>query len=120
VAKILVVDDEPAIRNLLIEVLEDEGHVVVAAPNGRTALDLAARERPDLVLTDVMMPEIDGLEMLRRLQAAPELAGVPVVLMSAANGTLPANPGAVAFVPKPFDLEHILAVIGRALGNDGH
>lgn len=115
VRKILVVDDEPAIRSLLVELLEAEGYAAVSAPNGRIAVDLAARERPDLVLSDVMMPELDGPGMVRSLRAAPELADVPIVLMSAADGAAPLDPTIAAFIPKPFDLDDLLAVVARSL-----
>jgi CheY-like chemotaxis protein len=115
VAKILVVDDEPAIRALLLELLEAEGYAAVGAPNGRVAVELAARERPDLVLSDVMMPELDGPGMVRSLRAAPELANVPIVLMSAANGAVPVEPTVTAFIPKPFDLDDVLAIVARSL-----
>lgn len=116
---ILVVDDEPAIRALLVEVLSEEGYAVVTAHNGRSALDLATRDRPDLVLTDVMMPELDGLGLIRRFRATPHLTAIPVVLMSAVNGALPTDADAIAVVPKPFDLDHVLAVIARALRANG-
>ena len=113
--KILVVDDEPAIRSFLVELLEAEGYRTASAPNGRIAVELAARERPDLVLSDVMMPELDGPGMVRSLRAAPDLAEVPIVLMSAANGTVPLDPSITAFLPKPFDLDDLLAVVARSL-----
>ena len=112
---ILVVDDEAAIRDVLAAFLEDEGYAVRTASNGRVALDLIARERPDLVLTDVMMPEMDGVEVARRLAAAPDLANIPVVLMSAAVAAQVAPPVA-AFLPKPFGLDDVLAAVARAFG----
>lgn len=117
--KILVVDDEPAIRALLLELFEAEGYAAVGAPNGRIAVELAARERPDLVLSDVMMPELDGPGMVRSLRAAPELANVPIVLMSAADGAVPIEPSVAAFIPKPFDLDDLLAIVARSLRGDG-
>lgn len=113
--KILVVDDEAAIRNLLDDLLGDEGYEVCTASNGRAALELVQRERPDLILMDVMMPELDGQETLRRLRAVPELAVVPVILMSAAASITPDSADDIAFISKPFNLDHVLAVIAHML-----
>ena len=106
---ILVADDEPTIRDLLAEVLKDEGYAVLTAPDGAAALEAADRTRPDLVLSDVTMPGVGGVTVARRLRER----GIPVVLMSAA-GRCPALPG-VPCVPKPFDLGDVVAAVDRAL-----
>ena len=111
--KILVVDDETAIRNLLIDLLGDEGYAVVAASNGRAALAIALQQRPDLILMDVMMPELDGLETLRHIRAVPGSRDVPIILMSAAHHLSPETSDTVAFITKPFNLDHVLAVVAR-------
>src|SRR5688500_8528352 len=98
---ILVAEDELAIRDLLVEVLRDEGYATLAAADVREALELAGRERPDLVLMDVMMPRLDGRVVVRRMRERPELGEVPVILMSAAAPVDPAELG-VVFLPKPF------------------
>jgi CheY-like chemotaxis protein len=116
---ILIVDDEAAIRGLLIELLGDEGYAVIAATNGRTALDLARQQRPDLIVMDVMMPELDGPETVRRLRAEAETAAIPVILMSAAHSISPDRASAVAFVSKPFNIEHLLAVVAGMLRPTG-
>lgn len=113
--KILVVDDEAAIRGLLVDVLHDEHYVVVTAANGRMAVEVAAREQPDLILMDVMMPELNGSGAIRRLRELPGLAEVPIVLMSAGDGTLPRDIVSAALIPKPFDLDHVLTVLADAL-----
>ena len=113
--KIMVVDDEPAIRDLIVAVLEDEGYEVVAATNGRRALDLLPSERPDLVIMDIMMPEMDGREAFRRLRELPDHADIPVVMMSAATSPDRLTPRVAAFLPKPFDLDHLLDTIARVL-----
>ena len=107
---ILVADDEPTIRDLLAEVLHDEGYAVVTAPDGAAALEAAERTRPDLVLSDVTMPGADGVAVAQRLRER----GIPVVLMSAA-GRCPALPG-VPCIAKPFDLGDVVAAVDRALG----
>ncbi|MDP9469617.1 MAG: response regulator [Chloroflexota bacterium] len=68
---VLVVDDEPVIRDLVADVLRDEGYAVVTAADGREGLDLLARERPDLVLMDVMMPGLDGREAYLAMRSRP-------------------------------------------------
>jgi DNA-binding response OmpR family regulator len=113
--KILVVDDEAAIRGLLIDVLRDEHYVVVTAANGRVAVEVAAREQPDLILIDMMMPELDGPGAIRRVRELPGLVDVPIVVMSAGDGVLPADIIAAARISKPFHLDHVLAVVSEAL-----
>ena len=81
-ALVLVVDDEFGIVRLLEDVLTDEGHTVVVAINGKQALERATETRPDLVLTDFMMPVMDGAGLIEGLAADPALADVPVVVMS--------------------------------------
>lgn len=112
---VLVVDDEPAIRDLIVAVLEDEGYRALGAGSGRLALELLPVERPDLVLMDVMMPEMDGREALRRMRAAPGLDQIPVVLMSAAFAPDRVGLCIAAFLPKPFDLDELLDTIADAL-----
>lgn len=113
--KILVVDDEAAIRNLLDDLLGDEGYVVYTASNGRAALAMVQQEQPDLILMDVMMPELDGLETLRRLRAVEDSAVVPVILMSAAAYLTPDSADGMTFISKPFNLDHVLAVVSHML-----
>ncbi len=81
-ATVLVVEDEFGIAELLDAVLTEEGYQVVTAMNGRDGLELLARERPVLVLSDYMMPVMDGAAMLARIRADPALQGIPVVMMS--------------------------------------
>ena len=112
---ILVVEDESPIRELLAEVLRGEGHRVLAAADGLAALALLDRETPDLVLTDAMMPGLDGLGLAARMRADPRTAGVPVVLMSAAVPARPDGLDGVGFLAKPFDLDRLLGVVAAAL-----
>ena len=111
-ARILVVDDDRALCDLLHDLLMEAGHEVRCAHHGLAALDEIGRGRPDLVVTDVQMPRLDGLGLLTRL--AERGVGIPVVLMSAwHDGPLPAG---VAFVAKPFELDDLLATVERTLG----
>ena len=114
---VLVVDDESEIRASLRGVLNDEGLRVLEAENGRSALDLVRRERPDLVLLDVWMPEIDGIELLHLLRGEP---GRPEVVMISGHGSIETavratKLGAFDFIEKPFSIEALLHVVERAL-----
>jgi CheY-like chemotaxis protein len=113
-AKVLVVDDEEYIVDLLSLLLEDNGHTAIPAYNGRQALDLALREQPALVIADVMMPLMDGDELLAAIREAPSIARTPVVLMSAL-GSMRSKGAADDFVAKPFDLDLLRRVISKHL-----
>jgi DNA-binding NtrC family response regulator len=114
---VLIVDDEPNILTSLKRALELEGYVALTAASGAECLETAAKRGPDLVMLDVMMPEMDGLAVLERLRAAH--AELPVVMMSG-NATVEiavkaTKLGAVDFVEKPLSTEKILITIGNAL-----
>lgn len=111
-AEILVVDDEPSIASALELVLADEGHTVRTARNGAEAVALLTRQTVDLILSDVMMPEVDGLTLVRHLRRRGDRT--PVVLMSAAPSRVVGLPG-VRLVPKPFDIDELLEVVAEAL-----
>ena len=108
---VLVVDDDPGIRELVAAVLEDEGYAPRHAADGLAALEEVASSPVDLVLSDVMMPRLDGVGLVRRLRDGGHR--VPVVLMSAASAGVDAPD--VPFLPKPFDLDGLLGVIAGAL-----
>ena len=113
---ILIVDDERPIRELLRGTLESLDYRTMLASNGEEALIRVGEDRPDLVLTDVMMPLLGGAELCRRLKADPATAAMPVLLMSAADGALQdASSGADAFIRKPFDLDEVEALIANYL-----
>jgi putative two-component system response regulator len=105
--RVLLVDDEPAMRAVCRLNLELEGFDVLEAAEGREALDLALRERPDLVLLDVMMPSMDGFDVARRLRSNPATSRIPVVFMTALAATDDRRrgfeAGGVGYVVKPFD-----------------
>ncbi len=117
-AKILVVDDEVGIRELLSEILTDEGHTVRLAHNATVARELRARERPELVLLDIWMPDIDGISLLKEWAASGSL-NMPVVMMSG-HATIDTaveatRIGAMDFLEKPIALQKLLAAVKRAL-----
>ena len=114
--KVLVVDDEPAIRDLIVAVLEDEGYEARGVGSGSRALDLMKTDRPSLVLMDIMMPDMDGREALRRIRLHPEFQEIPVVMMSAAYAADHLDEDGTPFLPKPFDLEHLLRTVAEVVG----
>jgi two-component system OmpR family response regulator len=116
-ARILVVDDEPAITDLLATALRYMGYQVTTAATGFAALDAAATAAPDLVVLDVMLPDIDGFEVCRRLRAARDF--VPVIFLSARDAEDDRVTGFVRggddYVTKPFSLEELTLRIGALL-----
>ena len=119
-SQILVVDDEIGIRELLSEILADEGHTVQLAENATRARALRGAERPDLVLLDIWMPDTDGITLLKEWAASGQLT-MPVVMMSG-HGTIETaveatRIGAIDFLEKPIALQKLLATVKRALRN---
>src|SRR5450631_4502728 len=117
-AQILVVDDEVGIRELLSEILADEGHQVMLAENAGAARRLRSAQRPDLVLLDIWMPDTDGITLLREWAANGQLT-MPVVMMSG-HGTIETaveatRIGAFDFLEKPVGLQKLLSTVTRAL-----
>jgi CheY-like chemotaxis protein len=112
---ILVVDDQAPIYHMLLDLLADEGYTAIGAHNGRMALDLVHEQIPDLILLDVMMPEMDGPMTLQMLRSVPKLTRIPVVLLTVAPERFARGLGAMTVLPKPVDLEHLLAVIASTL-----
>lgn len=116
---ILVVDDQPINLKLLQRKLEREGMTVVTAVNGQECLEKVAECRPDLILLDVMMPEMDGFEACQRLKANPETASIPIIFITAKSskeGKLEGlGAGAVDYITKPIDLEETTARVRTQL-----
>jgi PAS domain S-box-containing protein len=116
---VLVVDDVAANRAVLVDMLERLGFCMVAAQDGATALELAAAQPPDLVLMDIVMPQMDGLEATRRLRALPGLAALPVIAVSASASAHDRErylaAGLNAFLPKPVDYDSLLAQVAAQL-----
>src|SRR5512141_620213 len=121
-SQILVVDDEIGIRELLSEILREEGHQVRLAENAGEARLVRSRARPDLVLLDIWMPDTDGITLLREWATSGQLT-MPVVMMSG-HGTIDTaveatRIGAVDFLEKPIALQKLLSTVKRALKNGG-
>ncbi len=120
-AQILVVDDEMGIRELLSEILTDEGHSVALAENAAAARRVRSERRPDLVLLDIWMPDTDGISLLKEWSAA-NLLTMPVVMMSG-HGTIDSaveatRVGAVDFLEKPIALQKLLQTVKKALKHE--
>ncbi|BAL97797.1 response regulator [Rubrivivax gelatinosus] len=121
-ATILVVDDELGIRALLSEILSDEGHTVELAENAAQARHVRESLRPDLVLLDIWMPDVDGISLLKEW-GATGLLTMPVIMMSG-HGTIDTaveatKHGAVAFLEKPITLQKLLRAVEQALVRPG-
>jgi CheY-like chemotaxis protein len=114
-ARILVVDDEQPILSIVAEVIGQMGHEVLCAINGREALVLIRATRPDLVLSDVMMPFMNGLELCRELKADAGTSHIVVILMSAVPPDRAQHGGCDGFVHKPFSLDEIEAAVDSGL-----
>jgi CheY-like chemotaxis protein len=113
---VLVVDDEFGIRDVLEDLLGDEGYRTASAPDGRAALEKMRAERPDLVLLDYMMPVMNGAALIEAMRQSAELRGVPVVLMSASASATWQHVPASAYLPKPFELTQVLELVTRLAG----
>jgi DNA-binding response OmpR family regulator len=117
--EILIVDDEPTVRALLRDLLELEGHEVREAADGIAALDAMRSEPPDLVVLDIMMPGMSGIEVLHHVRADPNLFGVPVLVLTAKGDDETTwagwTAGATSYLCKPFAPDNLLAWIDRLL-----
>lgn len=112
-SRILVIDDDDAIRESLREVLGDAGYEVAVARDGREALAMMT-PRPALLLVDLMMPELDGWELIGELQRTAPLADIPICVLTAIPSHAPPKVGAV--LQKPIDLDTLLATVARLIG----
>ena len=119
---VIIADDEAAIVELVALVIAELGHRTQTVANGRHALELARGRWPDLVVTDLMMPELSGTALIAALRAEAAAAGrplPPVILMTAAGSSASAAVGADAVLPKPFDLATLEGLVARFLGDPG-
>ncbi len=117
---VLLAEDNPDIRESLCEFLEAKGCSVMLASNGREAVDQAMKRRPDLVLMDVQMPVMDGLEATRVLRSTASLEGLPIVVMTAFASGEDAErcreAGATSYVPKPIELRRLDRILSEFVG----
>lgn len=120
IGPLLVVEDIPNVLELLEVTLRFKGYPVVSARNGAEALDLIAKERPALVITDILMPKLDGYALVQKLRTNPLTRGIPVIFLSATyitpeDKTFALSLGAVRFLEKPVDTEEFLLTIAEVL-----
>lgn len=117
---ILVVEDDEALRTMLVRILSDLGEVT-ATPDGAAALRALEKDPlPRIVVTDVMMPNVDGLELARRMKGSPRLARVPIVILTAKQGPKDmiegVNAGARYYLTKPFKVDELKSKVKKAMG----
>lgn len=110
---ILIVDDTPANLRLLMQILSQDGYKVRMVPNGKRALDSIEAYPPDLILLDIMMPDMNGYEVCNQLKANPTTAAIPILFITALNEPLDKvkafSVGGVDYITKPFQVEEVLA-----------
>jgi CheY-like chemotaxis protein len=111
---VMVVDDEPDVRFLLRVTLEGAGYGVVEAAHGKAALEQVRHSPPQLVVTDQMMPLMNGGELIKRLRADESTKAIPIVMIS---GTRSAQAGADAMLGKPFEPHELIGLVDRLTGN---
>ncbi|WP_062381527.1 response regulator [Pseudomonas abietaniphila] len=118
---ILIVDDEYLIADILSLALEDEGYLTVTAGSGPKALSILEREKPQLIITDYMMPGMNGIELAESVRAHKTLGRLPIMLMSGAQSHLGvARPDLfVAVFDKPFEIQAVLGKVKALLGPGG-
>lgn len=114
---VLVVDDEFGTLDVLVAALEDEGYRVMTAANGRRGLERLEEHRPDVVISDFMMPLMDGAAMVRAMREKPEFRDIPIIMMSAApEAALRKHlDGYAAFLRKPFSMQALIRIIATIL-----
>lgn len=114
--RILIAEDDEMLRTLLADYLTELGHSVKSAANGRELVMFALAERPDLVVTDLHMPEMAGNSMIAMLDMYPDLSGLPVIIISGATTSELADmgiPKEIPILPKPFDFAKIALAVER-------
>jgi CheY-like chemotaxis protein len=111
--QVLIVEDEAYLCDLISDVLESEGHHTLSASNGREAMQKLREFRPDIILLDLMMPVMDGWEVMSRLRSNAELAEIPVVIITAIYDVkhTQRDTGAKAVLTKPFDIDQLADVV---------
>lgn len=120
---LLIVEDDPDIRKLLNTTLTFKGYRVVTAQNGREALDIIGKEKPRMVVADIMMPQLDGFGLVHRLRINPDTRNIPVVFISATyvsseDRDFALKIGVTRFIQKPVDLDRLLKIIAELLERD--
>ncbi len=119
-SRVLIAEDDRRIRQLLVDSLVDSGHEVMEAGDGGIALERSSRERPDLILLDVMMPKMDGFQVLRGLKSNPDTEAIPIIMLTAyppeKGQAVAAEFGVLDYLSKPWDTRILESAIDVALG----
>ena len=118
---VLIAEDEEPIAQAIAYIVEDLGYKAVIAIHGRQALDIAMRSHPALIITDLMMPQMTGADLIRAIRddaARGHYHAPPIILMSAAGRLLVQSVGADAFLPKPFDVTQVEDLLDHYLHSD--
>lgn len=119
-AKILVADDDKSTRELISIVLEDEGYEVITAINGIETVEKTQKDKPDLIVLDIMMPQMDGYEALNKIKENAEIANIPILVITARTikiyEKISKGLGAVDHITKPFSPDELLDKIRVILG----
>lgn len=117
--KILIVEDGIEMSNLLMDVLDSSGYQTIHAAEGKMAVKMALDEKPDLILLDIMLPDLDGLEVCRAIRTHPKTSHIKVLVVSALNGKKDMHEallaGALGYLTKPFDIAHLLDKVKATL-----
>ncbi|MEA5578220.1 response regulator transcription factor [Anabaena sp. UHCC 0451] len=118
-AQLLLVDDEPGLREAVKEYLQESGFSVQTASNAREGWDLMQQNTPDLVISDIMMPQVDGYQFLKQMRDDPRFQALPVVFLTAKGMTGDRiqgyQAGVDAYLPKPFDPDELIAIVENLL-----
>ncbi len=117
--KILVVDDKLEVVELVTATLEGEGYQIISAFDGREAIEKIGKEKPDLVLLDIVMPKMDGLEVLAKAKKDPQTKHIPIIILTAKGQKLDEDKGrrlgAAGYIIKPFSPSHLLRKIEETM-----
>ncbi|HEV3232632.1 MAG TPA: response regulator [Candidatus Dormibacteraeota bacterium] len=116
---VLLVDDDPQLTHVVSMFFEIEGYAVLVARGGRQALDILTQTRPDIVLLDLMMPDVDGLEVCRQIRADPRMKDLPVAVFTAAEMRQEElmGAGADSFIVKPYSLDGLKKVVEELIAS---
>lgn len=121
-SRVLVVDDDPAIRRILSQTLELEDYEVSGAADGEEALGMISEEMPDVVILDVMMPKMHGFDVLREIRQNPESSDLPVILLTAKSSAEDMwegwREGVDYYMTKPFDVEELIRFLSYVLSGE--
>jgi DNA-binding response OmpR family regulator len=120
---LLIVDDERSYREAIADCVRNAGYGAMEASNGSEALRLAEEAQPSLIILDVMMPDLSGLDVCRILRGKPETKDIPIVMLSARGQLKEREEGLAAgadrYITKPFDDDDLMLTIGELTGGDG-